>query len=253
MEKALEILYHIEELYTENPDREKLNRLAEQNPERVQAWTDAFAEYDLSDVLMAIDDFWQYKSSKSKPSVAQIKAVLTTKQVETAENSKQGLRNRILKCADEHGDKWGKEARERYIRLAQATYPEVDLSRHDWKEPTVLGVDRMQGETDIASKFMQMDLKNGDCRHLLSIYYRMVAHVAEEVLSHEMPASIWEKLSFKERVEEAFKRGLFADYKEYLVEICRQTRGKDYQFESENILKWHNVPREEINTQWWHN
>lgn len=253
MEKELEILKHIEELYSGDIEDGEIIRFAEKNTEKVAAWRDAFAEYDLTDVLKAIDTFWASKNSKSRPSVAQIKVVLQSENAQRLDNSPQSMRNRILKCADEHGDKWGKEAREKYLRLAQATYPEVDLSGHEWKEPPVLGVDRMQGETDIAAKFMQMDLKSGDCRHLLSIYYRMVSYVAEEVLSHEIPTSIWEKLSFKERVEEAFKRGLFADYREYLVEVCRQTRGKDYQFESENMLKGHNVPREEINTQWWHN
>lgn len=87
MEKALEILYHIEELYSEKPDREVLEKKAAQNPERVQAWEDAFKDYDLSDVLDAIDDFWEFKSSKSRPSVAQIKAKLNARKVEQLQTS----------------------------------------------------------------------------------------------------------------------------------------------------------------------
>ena len=79
MEKALEILKHIEELYVEQPDITKLEKMAQNNPERVQMWDDAFREYDLVDVLNAIDEYWNYKSSKSKPSVHQIRAMLTTK------------------------------------------------------------------------------------------------------------------------------------------------------------------------------
>ena len=78
MEKALEILYHIDELYAENPSREDVEKLAEKNPERVQAWQDAFAEYDMVDVFQAIDDYWRYNSNKTKPTVAKILATLTT-------------------------------------------------------------------------------------------------------------------------------------------------------------------------------
>ena len=57
MEKALEILKHIEELYVAEPDLNKFERIAQKNPERVAAWDEAFKDYDLSDVLVAIDEF----------------------------------------------------------------------------------------------------------------------------------------------------------------------------------------------------
>lgn len=76
MEKALEILKHIEELYVVEPDFGKIERMAQNNPERVKAWQDAFDDYDVTDVLLAIDNFWNYQTSKSRPSVAQIKAKL---------------------------------------------------------------------------------------------------------------------------------------------------------------------------------
>lgn len=79
MEKALEILKHIEELYVEQPDFAKLEKMAQNNPERVAAWDDAFRDFDLVDVLNAIDEYWNYKSSKSKPTVAHLKAILSTK------------------------------------------------------------------------------------------------------------------------------------------------------------------------------
>ena len=82
MGKALDILRHIEELYVTEPDFDKLDRMAENNPERLEAWEKAFAEYDLIDVLNAVDAFWEFKSSKSRPSVAQIKAKLNAREVE---------------------------------------------------------------------------------------------------------------------------------------------------------------------------
>lgn len=82
MEKAQEILFHIDELYTENPSEDKIRQMAENNPTRYQAWVDAFKDYDLPDVLTAIDNFWEFKSSKTKPNVAQIKAILTSHKAE---------------------------------------------------------------------------------------------------------------------------------------------------------------------------
>lgn len=82
MEKAQEILFHIDELYTENPSEDKIRQMAENNPTRYQAWVDAFKDYDLPDVLTAIDNFWEFKSSKTKPNVAQIKAILNTHKAE---------------------------------------------------------------------------------------------------------------------------------------------------------------------------
>lgn len=82
MEKAQEILYHIDELYTENPSEEKIIRQSAENPIRYQAWVDAFKEYDLSDVLLAIDHFWEFKSSKTRPNVSQIKAILNSHKAE---------------------------------------------------------------------------------------------------------------------------------------------------------------------------
>ena len=89
MEKAQEILFHIDELYTENPSEEVVIRKSKENPTRYQAWVDAFKDYDLSDVLLAIDSYWEYKNSKTKPNVAQIKAILNSRKVEKNNESEQ--------------------------------------------------------------------------------------------------------------------------------------------------------------------
>lgn len=107
MQKALEILKHIEELYVAEPDFSKLERMAENNPERVQAWEDAFEKYDLVDVLNAVDDFWNFKSSKSKPSVAQLRAVLVSRKTKESEEPDADFKARVLKCAAELEDRWG--------------------------------------------------------------------------------------------------------------------------------------------------
>lgn len=82
MDKAQQILFHLDELYTEEANEERILRACEKNPAKYGAWRDAFDEYDLSDVLFAIDEFWQYKSNKTRPNVAQIKAILNTHKAE---------------------------------------------------------------------------------------------------------------------------------------------------------------------------
>lgn len=184
MEKALEILKHIEELYVAEPDLNKFERMAQKNPERVKAWDDAFKDYDLSDVLCAIDEYWNFKSSKSKPSVHHIRAML---------NTKKDVEKVISNVAEEK------------------------LS-------------------DYASDFMARDIKIGCNRHILPVYQKAVRYVAEERLSEELPYDEWRNLSFAERCEKAMQKGLFNGFDDILVAICKKYYGKDYQYESKNML-----------------
>lgn len=84
MEKAYEILKHIEELYSkENVTEENIRKELNKNPEVVNAWREAFELYDLTDIFKAIDEFWRYTNNKSKPRVSQLLSILnTTKEVE---------------------------------------------------------------------------------------------------------------------------------------------------------------------------
>lgn len=230
MEKALEILKHIEELYVAEPDFAKIERMAKNNPERVSAWEEAFAEYDLTDILLAIDDFWNYKSSKSKPSVAQLKAILTSKKVETEENSPHSMRSRILKCADELGEKYGKSVRDKYL----ANFPDYDFTGHSWQETQISP--RRGGFADYAVSLMQQDIRLGNCRHLLPVYQKAVRYVIEELLLTQIPSAQWQGMTFGERCEASAKLGLFNRIREILVSICRQNYGKDYQFESKSQM-----------------
>lgn len=82
MDKTQHILFHLAELYTQEPSEEKVIKACEINPTMYEMWSDAFKDYDLPDVLTAIDNFWEFKSSKTKPNVAQIKAILTSHKAE---------------------------------------------------------------------------------------------------------------------------------------------------------------------------
>lgn len=99
MEQAQEILKHIDELYLTRVDLQKIEDMPETNPTQYQAWVEAFKDYDLSDVLLAIDEYWEFKNSKTKPNVAQIKAILNAKK---AEKQKEILTvaETVAKCGD---------------------------------------------------------------------------------------------------------------------------------------------------------
>lgn len=143
MEKAQEILLHIDELYTENPSEDKILHLAENNPTRYQAWVDAFKDYDLSDVLRAIDEFWEYKNSKTKPNVAQIKAILNAHRAETiketAEVKELPTAYHFWKQDGESGDlKYFLSDYERAFNLCINDYlaqviPAEEFSRMSWQ------------------------------------------------------------------------------------------------------------------------
>lgn len=226
MEKTLEILKHIEELYVEDPDFSKIEKMAYANPERVNAWVEAFKNYDLSDVLTAVDEYWRYTSNKSKPTVAKLEAMLNAKKVAASDDS---LRGRIFKCADDIGNKFGKEARERYLNNARKHWPDVDFTDNGWQEPYFLEADR-NTVTEYANKFMHRDLKLDRCHHLLPMYEKAVRYIAEEMLSREIPSEIWKSMNYATRCEKAMKIGLFNEFDDVLVSVCRNLNGVDYQF-----------------------
>ena len=80
--KALDILRHIEELYVAEPDFDKIDRMPESNPERVEAYEKAFADYDLVYFLVTLDAFLFFNSSNSLKIVALINAKLSASMFE---------------------------------------------------------------------------------------------------------------------------------------------------------------------------
>lgn len=186
MEKAQEILYHIDELYTQKPSEEAVLRHCEENPTRYQAWVDAFKDYDLSDVLEAIDSFWEYKNSKSKPNVAQIKAILNAHKTEKA-----------------------------------------DLASND-PEMNYFAP---------AELLMSRDIELKRNRHSLTVYKLAVDYITQDLLLEMIPNSEWRKMDFSQRVALAKKKGLFNRFDEALVYVCKLNYGKEYQYESEQMLE----------------
>ncbi len=112
-----------------------------------------------------------------------------------------------------------------------------------------------------AEDFMARDIALKRCRHNLYIYKRSVDYVIGERLLQEIPASEWRKLKFADKYTVAKNKGLFDDFDDVLVGICRREKGGDYEFESEAMLgenqNFINVAAyslsEDRKNAWWHN
>lgn len=76
LDKELEILRLIEELYHGDTTEQEMYDFASKNQVKVQAWKEAFEDYPLFEVTKAINHFYMRKSSKTRPNIAQIRAIL---------------------------------------------------------------------------------------------------------------------------------------------------------------------------------
>lgn len=184
--KAKEILKHIEELYTAEPDFDNLEKMFEKNPERLEMWEKAFEQYELADVLKAIDEHWEFKSSRCRPNVSQIKAKLSVNNVEKILTDDTCVEFRAVAPAEQ---------------------------------------------------LMSRDIELKRCRHNLYIYKRAVEYILSERLLDHIPVDVWRKLGFEGKYKLAKEKGLFADFDDVLVGICRRDKGRDYEFQSESDLE----------------
>lgn len=74
--KELETLKLIEELYHGDTTEQDMLDFAEKNQTKIQTWKEAFEEYPLYEITKAINHFYVKKSSKTRPNIAQIMAIL---------------------------------------------------------------------------------------------------------------------------------------------------------------------------------
>ena len=76
LDKELEILKQIEELYKGDISEDEFMELCKGKETKIQAWKKAFADYPLYEVSKAINHFYVKKSSKTRPNIAQLTAIL---------------------------------------------------------------------------------------------------------------------------------------------------------------------------------
>lgn len=81
-EKTRLIIKKVAELYSFCSEKKTAEEVTQVNYEKLldkeKEWEQAFDKYDTDDVIQAINNYWRYKSDKTRPSVAQILAILQT-------------------------------------------------------------------------------------------------------------------------------------------------------------------------------
>lgn len=202
----------------------------------VELWTEVLDGHSQTEILDALKAYRREVEYNKAPNPAEFKKFLAAK------SESQGMRARILKCADELGDKWGREAREKYLKLARQQWPDVNLSGHDWTEPEIPAAEK-NAAGGYAEAYMRWDIKLNRCRHLLPVYQATVRYIAEDLLLREIPAEQWRRLTFAQRCEIAMKKGLFNDFDNLLTAVCRRDWGKDYQYDAESASRPFSVSR----------
>lgn len=95
LSKELEILKQIEELYHGDISEDEFLQACQGQEKKIEAWREAFAEYPLYEVSKAINHFYVKKSSKTRPNIAQLMAILqetnATKELEEIKTEKVEL------------------------------------------------------------------------------------------------------------------------------------------------------------------
>lgn len=76
LSKELEILRHIEELYKNDISEEDFLIKVQGKETQISAWAEAFSDYELSDVLNVLDEYFAKRNNRTPPRIAQIKAML---------------------------------------------------------------------------------------------------------------------------------------------------------------------------------
>lgn len=196
----------------------------------IALWTEVLSGYSQTDILESLKAYRGETEYNKAPNPAEFKKFLTAKSV------KQDMRRRILKCADELGDKYGKKARDTYLKIARQQWPDVDFSGHEWTAPEILSADVKCGG-GYAESYMLRDVRLERNRHLLPVYQKAVRYIAEDMLSREISMNEWRKMDFSARCAAAMRKGLFDNLDDVLVDVCRRYYGKDYQYKSSYMLR----------------
>lgn len=218
MDKIIDILLYIDELYKDSENSESILLLKTENPEKYEMWRKAFEDYTLDDVKSAVRRYWTYKNDKTAPKVAHLLAYLE----------------------EDHKEDENKQ------------YSHAD-NKPEFKAFAP------------AENFMARDIELKRCRHNLYVYQAAVRYILEDLLLREIPADVWRRLKFSDRYEMAKNKGLFDNFDEILVGVCRRDKGKDYEFDSEAMIEAQKANRafnaskaaENLGTTWknawWHN
>lgn len=190
----------------------------------VDLWTEILEGHSQTDILEALKSYRRETEYNKAPNPAEFRKFLEA----IKSTDRANMRQRIEKCAAEIEDKFGVKARNRYIRgLIDAYGVELKPETEENKKTEI---------PNPAVMFMQRDIALGKCRHLLPMYQRAVNYILTDLLSREVPTSVWQNMDFSARYSAAMKKGLFNKFDELLAQICKSLTGREYQFQSKTDI-----------------
>lgn len=131
MADTKQILHHIAELYAKPRKEQTLEDAVFEMEEKMLArygeYNKAFEGKLTTDIIKAVDDYWRFKSDKTRPTLALILAmensdVTKKERKETDPESAEGMKRRYIKCMRELYDKYGLSGAQCYHRALLNTY-----------------------------------------------------------------------------------------------------------------------------------
>lgn len=89
---------------------------------------------------------------------------------------------------------------------------------------------------DYAWERMNADIEAGSCRNNLYVYRDAERIVFNDWLAHEIPASVWCKMSYASKLQQAQEKGLLNNFDEALRQAAQARFKRDYEFASKNDM-----------------
>lgn len=181
LDKELEILKLIEELYHGDTTEQDMLDFAMKNQTKVQAWKEAFNEYSLYDVTKAINHFYMKKSSKTRPNIAQLRAILSESGAAreitpTNEKAELGFGLKFQQIDKENGDMhWFVPD---YVEVERLIRKDVWGFVYNIKNPTIDEFHRCIEEW---------------CKETTGHKYRFYSDNDISKMSEEQKSALWEK------------------------------------------------------------
>lgn len=90
---------------------------------------------------------------------------------------------------------------------------------------------------DFAWERMNSDIEAGSCRNNLYVYRDAERIVLNDWLCREIPASVWCKMSYASKLQQATEKGLLGNFDEALRQAAQKRFKRDYEFQSANDLE----------------
>lgn len=114
-----------------------------------------------------------------------------------------------------------------------AKFKEYLPERHKHAESTAPAT---LAKGDFAWERMNSDIEAGSCRNNLYVYRDAERIVLNDWLAREIPASIWCKMSYASKLQQAKDKGLLSNFDEALKQAAQARFKRDYEFHSANDI-----------------